>query len=105
MKKIISFLVIVMMLSSQSVAASLNVKEKAKMKVRELLKDPYSAKFENLIIGKDGFVCGSVNSKNSYGAYVGATLFVSNGEEFTYLLNSSSNNVVAKLLLESKCGL
>jgi hypothetical protein len=48
------------------------------------LKDPYSAKFEGLytqiVPNARGeltqVVCGSINAKNSYGAYVGARLFV-----------------------------
>jgi hypothetical protein len=48
--------------------------------VSRQLKDPYAAKFvfPALPILKDGgmpFYCGLVNSKNSYGAYVGETPF------------------------------
>lgn len=55
---------------------------KAKAVVSHESKDPESAKFRNLGIyrsktGKpDPYVCGEVNDKNSYGAYVGYKRFV-----------------------------
>ncbi|EOL9019488.1 hypothetical protein ACP6QU_001066 [Cronobacter dublinensis] len=42
--------------------------------VRDTLKDPDSAKFDSSFhaVGEmDGYVCGRVNAKNSYGAYTG----------------------------------
>lgn len=42
--------------------------------VRDSLKDPDSAKFESFYKSSgelDGYVCGSVNAKNSYGGYTG----------------------------------
>ena len=42
--------------------------------VRESLKDPDSAKFESFyhkVGDNDGYVCGNVNAKNSYGGYTG----------------------------------
>lgn len=55
---------------------------KAKAVVSHDFKDPESAKFRNLGIyrsktGKpEPYVCGEVNAKNSYGAYVGYKRFV-----------------------------
>jgi hypothetical protein len=53
--------------------------EKAKQSVGKSLKDPYSAVYENITLGKaaDGspVVCGTVNAKNSYGAYGGRKRF------------------------------
>lgn len=43
--------------------------------VKDLLADPYSAKFENVETLPSGIVCGAVNSKNSYGAYAGRQMF------------------------------
>lgn len=43
--------------------------------VKDLLADPYSAKFENVKTLPSGIVCGAVNSKNSYGAYTGKQMF------------------------------
>lgn len=54
--------------------------EQAHERVRDLLKDPDSAKFRSEFIGKDGAVCGFVNSKNSYGGYAGFTRYVVNAE-------------------------
>lgn len=44
--------------------------------VKRVLDDPYSAKFENVKKQKNGAVCGEVNYKNQYGAYVGRQPFV-----------------------------
>lgn len=49
--------------------------------VKSTLKDPYSAKFESFFVPSgnnmsEGHICGTVNSKNSYGAYVGKKRFV-----------------------------
>lgn len=54
--------------------------ERAKEHVSRDLKDPYSAKFEGLYIGttypkKQPVVCGTINAKNSYGAYIGRKMF------------------------------
>lgn len=46
----------------------------AKESVRSKLFDPDSAQFRNVRI-VDGTVCGEVNGKNRYGAYVGFTPF------------------------------
>jgi hypothetical protein len=53
--------------------------EAALEQVREMLKDPASAQFRNVRVvdhAKGKVVCGEVNAKNSYGGYVGFTLFV-----------------------------
>ncbi|MGJ0639442.1 hypothetical protein [Xenorhabdus bovienii] len=42
--------------------------------VRDNLKDPDSAKFDSFYHSSgesDGYVCGLINSKNSYGGYIG----------------------------------
>lgn len=44
---------------------------KAKEAVSNSLKDPGSAQFRNVRIGRGSVVCGDVNGKNSYGGYVG----------------------------------
>lgn len=55
---------------------------KAKTTITQNLKDPDAAKFRNIGIyksttGKGGVsVCGEVNAKNSYGAYIGFRKFV-----------------------------
>lgn len=76
MKKIIALLVL---LSSSYSFANEALIENAKNMIKSQLKDPYSAQFENIYIGKTEnnlpVVCGEVNAKNSYGAYVGRKKF------------------------------
>ena len=51
--------------------------------VKNELADPYSAKFENVKKEKNGAVCGEVNYKNQYGAYIGRQPFaIWNGKAF-----------------------
>jgi len=46
--------------------------DRAREAVVNRLKDPESAQFRNeRVVGKEGFVCGEVNAKNSAGGYVG----------------------------------
>lgn len=52
----------------------------AQERVKDVLKDPNSAKFKGDFTGKDGAVCGYVNSKNSYGGYVGYVRYVATAE-------------------------
>ncbi len=56
------------------------------------LKDPDSAKFQNIRIAEyDGgkVVCGEINAKNSYGGYVGYKRFVAGASGATILDTSS----------------
>lgn len=43
--------------------------------MKDLLADPYSAKFEKVQTVRPGVICGTVNSKNQYAAYTGPKLF------------------------------
>ena len=47
--------------------------------IKSQLKDPYSAVFEGIYMGKTEngapVVCGTVNAKNSYGGYIGRKNF------------------------------
>jgi peptidoglycan hydrolase-like protein with peptidoglycan-binding domain len=53
--------------------------EEAIAKLNETLEDklldPFSAQYKNIVILPSGNICGSVNSKNSYGAYTGYQQF------------------------------
>ena len=49
--------------------------QKAKRSVSELLIDPITADFRNVVVMK-GAVCGEVNAKNKMGAFVGFSRFV-----------------------------
>ena len=60
-----------------------NIGEKRKL-VTSSLKDPSSSQFRNEIM-KSGWLCGEVNSKNSYGAYTGFTRFVALDSRDAYL--------------------
>ncbi|MDC9623579.1 hypothetical protein PSI22_18525 [Xenorhabdus sp. XENO-7] len=51
----------------------------AESSVKQILKDPSSAEFSNSRLGRNGAVCGHVNSKNSFGAYAGKQRYVYNG--------------------------
>ena len=64
--------------------------DKGKQAVKARLKDPGSAKFQNVYFHRGGMdipvTCGEVNSKNSFGGYTGFQRFVSGGKaELTFL--------------------
>lgn len=64
--------------------------------VRSRLKDPKSAEFKNIyvFVGKNNVpvICGQVNSKNSFGAYVGFQRFVTAGSsELTFLQSDADD--------------
>ena len=76
--------------------------ERGKVSVREKLKDPDSAKFQNLYFhkGKDNIpmTCGEVNSKNSFGGYGGFQKFISAGSpELTFLSEQMDANEFANV--------
>ena len=48
--------------------------EKAKDAVRAKLRDPDSARFQNVVSDGD-YICGEYNAKNGYGAYGGFDVF------------------------------
>ncbi len=54
------------------------------------LKDPSSAEFSGSRIGNNGAVCGTVNAKNSFGAYTGYKRFIQIGT-FSYVSDDSSD--------------
>lgn len=64
--------------------------EKGKKAVLERLKDPNSAEFNGVYFSRGAdntpMTCGQVNSKNSFGGFVGFKRFISAGSpEFTFL--------------------
>lgn len=71
---------IVVALVASLAGCSSGVESKAKEAVAAQLKDPTSAQFQSLKVGKTskGFaiVCGEVNAKNAFGGYTGFTSFV-----------------------------
>ncbi len=68
------------------------VVERAKSSVKEQLKDPESAQFK-IKAAAGPIVCGTVNAKNSYGGYVGATRFMYNGKTNNATLGPSGGAV------------
>lgn len=60
--------------------------------IKQLLKDPYSAKFTSVSERDDGTVCGLVNAKNSYGAYVGRQPFAINTNGVAYLVDQNNGD-------------
>ena len=48
------------------------------------MKDPSSTQFRNEKI-KDGMMCGEINSKNSYGSYVGFKRFITSSPNYAYI--------------------
>ena len=65
----------------RSIAGDLETQSRRTIKTR--MKDPDSVEFKNVFGSKspDGvFVCGQVNSKNSFGAYTGFTRFIGGGK-------------------------
>lgn len=56
----------------------------AQRAVTERLFDPTAVLFRNVQKGRDG-VCGEVNGKNRFGAYVGYTRFVVTADGFVYI--------------------
>lgn len=52
------------------------LRSKAHKAMQQYLFDPSSAQYLSLRAGRDGAVCGKVNAKNRYGAYVGFKDFV-----------------------------
>ncbi len=59
------------------------------------LKDPYSTKFKDVRIASDGTMCGEVNAKNSYGAYIGYTTF--NGLYFDKDKNGNPVSIIMEI--------
>lgn len=59
-----------------------NFVQRAKTSLTENFKDPGSAQYRSLFISGDNMpvLCGEVNAKNSYGAYVGFRRFYATGE-------------------------
>lgn len=53
---------------------------RAREPVRALMKDPDSTQFKADYLEGDGWLCGELNSKNEYGAYVGFKRFMSNAK-------------------------
>jgi len=56
------------------------------------MKDPSSTTFKNLFTRNDWFLCGEVNSKNSFGGYVGFKRFIAQGDIGLVEFDDESND-------------
>lgn len=61
---------------TQELSANDKLIAEAKDAIKQQLKDPYSAQFENVTVKREGVVCGHVNVRNAFGGYVGRKRFV-----------------------------
>jgi hypothetical protein len=68
-------LIILAIASSSGAAADEAAFTKAKASIIKKLKDPDSARFQDLRMAGIDWVCGSVNAKNQFGGYAGAKPF------------------------------
>ena len=76
LRLLISFGLFLSIWSVHSLAAGFSLFGPNLDAVKDLLADPYSAKFEKVQTVRPGVVCGTVNSKNQYAAYTGPKLFM-----------------------------
>ncbi|MDN2675657.1 hypothetical protein [Janthinobacterium sp. SUN033] len=80
-KWLVFFLVISFMIGAVTLYAKYDswvTLPKAREPVRAVTKDPESAQFKADYLTRDGWLCGEMNAKNEYGAYVGFKRFISN---------------------------
>lgn len=61
------------------------------------LLDPDSAKYSSLRLGRAGAVCGKVNAKNRFGAYVGFKDFVLSKDRVTLYVSDSNDGLGSQL--------
>lgn len=79
---------------------------RAKRSLASGFKDPDSAQFRDLFISGDAMpvLCGEVNAKNSYGAYVGFRRFYATGKESLNSVESAKEDYVFTRMWPSMCG-
>lgn len=61
--------------------------------ISQVMRDPASTQFRNEKLHKFGWLCGEVNSKNAYGAYVGFKRFMSKDPVNVYVEGMSASGV------------
>ncbi|WIX34939.1 hypothetical protein QO259_09975 [Salinicola sp. JS01] len=99
MKRTIATMVAIAALGSALAGCDSDLEKEAKKAVANQLRDPDSAKFRNVVGGQgvnhSDTVCGEVNGKNGFGAYVGyrkfiyypdGTLSISSGQPIQFML-------------------
>jgi len=107
MKTLISVVCFLLVMVGNACAATNDraVIEAAKKAISVQLKDPYSAKFEGIYVKsmEDGspIVCGTVNAKNSYGAYGGMKEFYYAGGRASIVANRrTSAGIIFQVMCE-----
>lgn len=84
---------------------NIDLSSRVKKAMQSVLYDPMSAEYSALKKGRNGSICGKLNGKNRYGAYVGFKDFVVTGNGVAYLssyndgLLSDSSSYFAKAYL------
>lgn len=83
-----------------------NFVARAKASIASSVKDPSSVQFQSLFISgtKLAVLCGELNGKNSYGAYVGFRRFYSTGEAHLNEIENPRDNYVFDRMWPSMCG-
>lgn len=78
----------------------------AKAMLTRDFKDPSSATYRGLFISKKGMtaLCGEINAKNSYGAYVGFRRFYATGKELLNEVEKPKDDYVFSQMYPSMCG-
>jgi hypothetical protein len=79
----------------------------AKANLVESFKDPNAAQYRGLFVSKDGslpVLCGEVNGKNSYGAYVGFRKFFATDARALKLIDDPKAPSVFAQMEPSMCG-
>lgn len=77
-----------------------------KMKLANKFKDPDSVKYRSLFVSISSFptLCGEVNAKNSYGAYVGFRRFYAMGIDLITRVEDTENGMPFGEMWRSACG-
>lgn len=79
---------------------------KAKRNVTKDFKDPSSVQWRDLFVSLDGtlkILCGELNGKNSYGAYIGFRRFFATDSILSYVEDPKSPSIMDKMWPQS-CG-
>lgn len=102
------FLLVVFLFATSFLAlANESIIADAQEAIKSQLKDPYSAVFEDIYLGKaeNGapVVCGTVNAKNSYGGYTGKKKFYYLNAAPKPILSIEGESSIFSVIYESFC--
>lgn len=96
-------------IAAEKIALTASQRQQIQSAIRSRLKDPESARFGSMSAVVDGskkvHVCGYVNSKNSFGGYVGDELFygVFNGSRFDMEMKAQAGNDLTSRIVVRTC--